>query len=87
MKNKLSNEDRRQWETRLAVLSEKYDVTLQLAEVIGKRWSYLVGPTASTAGLMGMFREEIGDSLGIIIFPHSQAFTPAVKDQLLAEIL
>lgn len=87
MKNKLSKVEHEQWEKRLSALGEKYDVTLQLAEVIGKRWSYLAGPTASTAGLMGMIREEIGNDLGIIIFPHSRAFTPSAKDQLMVEIL
>ncbi|MDT8390678.1 MAG: hypothetical protein RRC34_09255 [Lentisphaeria bacterium] len=86
MRIELSTDDRRQWENRLAALSEKYDVTLQLAEVIGKRWSYLVGPTASTAGLTGLFREKIGAGLGIIIFPRSQSFTAAEKARLLADL-
>ena len=70
------------WETLLAELGGEFDATIQLAKVIGKRWSYVAGKTGCDAGLLGMFREELGHGYGAIIFPHGAHLPPAAREEI-----
>ncbi len=70
------------WEAPLAELGEEFGATIQLAKVIGKRWSYVAGKTDSDAGLLGIFREELGHGYGVIIFPHEADFPSAAREEI-----
>ena len=71
MKGRLSAADHRKWDNLLTELGGKYGATIQLAEVVGKRWHYLAGETGSEAGLLGIIRHDLGNGFGVIIFPHN----------------
>lgn len=69
-----------EWNSFLAEVGSEHGATVQLAEVIGKRWHYLAGETSSDAGLLGMVRIDLGNGYGAIIFPHSRAFSNDARD-------
>ena len=83
MKGRLSERQRAYWDQLLKDLGSQFGATVQLAEVVGKRWHYLAGETASEAGLLGgIRRQELGNGYGAIIFPHQPSFEDAVCEEI-----
>jgi hypothetical protein len=86
MRGRLEPGERGRWETFLTSLGAECGATIQLAEVVGKRWHYLAGNTDSEAGLLGMFRLEVGGGYGVLVFPHEPSLPESVRDRILQAV-